>query len=259
VRSWCTAPPRGRRRRADALGGLAVTGRPAERAVSFSDLTDEGAWPRRSSGYAASASTGRSHGGARDGEEVSVGRSPLRGTETSRRTLDRPEPADDRPPGHGRGADRSARRAPSGVRVDERGRRPHRNGRRQGGLVLGHHDEGTTDEALIARLSGEIASLVGDGTDVVVVTRCDHRRLVRLGRPGPRSEDLSVLQAVSAVASTLMRSWEDGLAPHGLLAGQVLLARSTSCTASSTSTPGHAHQLLALASCRWSRERRRGR
>jgi len=36
-------PPRGRRRRADALGAWRVTGRPAERAVSFSDLTDEGA------------------------------------------------------------------------------------------------------------------------------------------------------------------------------------------------------------------------
>ena len=87
-------------------------------------------------------------------------------------------------------------------------------------------DEGTTDEALIARLSGEIASLVGDGTDVVVITSgAITAGWSALGRPGPRSEDLSVLQAVSAVGQhRLMRSWEDGLAPHGLLAGQVLLA-----------------------------------
>jgi len=179
------------------------------------------------------------------------------------RHLDRPEPADDRPAGARRGADRSARRAPSGVRVDERGRRPHRNGRRQGGLVLGHHrrrhDGRSAHRQVVGRGS---ASLVGDGTDVVVVTSgAITAGWSALGRPGPRSEDLSVLQAVSAVGQhRLMRSWEDGLAPHGLLAVRCCSPRSTSCTASSTSTPGpRSPSCSPWRRAGGQRERRRGR
>ena len=46
-----------------------------------------------------------------------------------------------------------------------------------------------------------------------------------LGRGEQRPSDPAVLQAVSAVGQhRLMRLWQDGLEPHGLLAGQVLLA-----------------------------------
>ena len=46
-----------------------------------------------------------------------------------------------------------------------------------------------------------------------------------LGAGGPRPTDPAVLQAVSAVGQPrLMRTWQDGLSHHGLLAGQVLLA-----------------------------------
>ena len=46
-----------------------------------------------------------------------------------------------------------------------------------------------------------------------------------LGQGERRPTDPAVLQAVSAVGQhRLMRTWDDGLAPHGLLAGQVLLA-----------------------------------
>ena len=46
-----------------------------------------------------------------------------------------------------------------------------------------------------------------------------------LGRGEKRPADPAVLQAVSAVGQhRLMRMWQDGFDPHGILAGQVLLA-----------------------------------
>ena len=78
----------------------------------------------------------------------------------------------------------------------------------------------------VSRLCGELAAARAEGHTVVVVSSgaisagCD-----ALDRGRQRPSDPAVLQAVSAVGQhRLMRLWQDGLDPHGLLAGQVLLA-----------------------------------
>jgi glutamate 5-kinase len=86
--------------------------------------------------------------------------------------------------------------------------------------------DGEVDRDAVGRLCAEIAVQRRAGHQVVVVTSgaiaCGW---ASLGRRGPRPDDPAVLQAVSAVGQhRLMRSWQDGLAAHGLLAGQVLLA-----------------------------------
>ena len=79
---------------------------------------------------------------------------------------------------------------------------------------------------MVGRLSEEVAALVAGGDRVVVVTSgAIAAGWSALGAGGPRPTDPAVLQAVSAVGQPrLMRTWQDGLARHGLLAGQVLLA-----------------------------------
>jgi glutamate 5-kinase len=86
--------------------------------------------------------------------------------------------------------------------------------------------DGTTDEGAIAKIANEIAELRALGHTLVVVTSgAIAAGWSALQRPGPRPSDPAVLQAVSAVGQhRLMRSWQDGLGVHGLLAGQVLLA-----------------------------------
>jgi len=78
----------------------------------------------------------------------------------------------------------------------------------------------------VARLCGELAAARGDGHTVVVVTSgAIAAGWAALGRGEQRPSDPAVLQAVSAVGQhRLMRLWQDGLDPYGLLAGQVLLA-----------------------------------
>ncbi|MGH9089541.1 MAG: glutamate 5-kinase [Acidimicrobiales bacterium] len=85
---------------------------------------------------------------------------------------------------------------------------------------------GDVEAGVVARLCDEIAGLRRDGHHVVVVTSgAIAAGWSTLGHGGPRPADPAVLQAVSAVGQhRLMRTWQDGLAPHGLLAGQVLLA-----------------------------------
>ncbi len=62
-------------------------------------------------------------------------------------------------------------------------------------------------------------------TVVVVSSGAISAGWAALGRGEQRPSDPAVLQAVSAVGQhRLMRLWQDGLEPHGLLAGQVLLA-----------------------------------
>jgi glutamate 5-kinase len=80
--------------------------------------------------------------------------------------------------------------------------------------------------ATVDRLCGEIALLRAAGHTVVVVTSgAIAAGWSALGRGEKRPGDPAVLQAVSAVGQPrLMRVWQDGLDPHGLLAGQVLLA-----------------------------------
>jgi glutamate 5-kinase len=78
----------------------------------------------------------------------------------------------------------------------------------------------------VVRLGGELAAAREAGHTVVVVTSgAIAAGWVALGRGGQRPSETAVLQAVSAVGQhRLMRLWQDALEPHGLLAGQVLLA-----------------------------------
>ncbi len=85
---------------------------------------------------------------------------------------------------------------------------------------------GATDGEVVGRICGEIAGLRRHGHRVVVVTSgAITAGWSALDRSGARPTDPAVLQAVSAVGQhRLMSAWQEGLAPHGLLAGQVLLA-----------------------------------
>ncbi|MGO9854218.1 MAG: glutamate 5-kinase [Acidimicrobiales bacterium] len=81
-------------------------------------------------------------------------------------------------------------------------------------------------EDTVRRLCGEIVSARQAGHTVVVVTSgAIAAGWAALDRGEQRPSDPAVLQAVSAVGQhRLMRLWQDGLDPHGVLAGQVLLA-----------------------------------
>jgi glutamate 5-kinase len=81
-------------------------------------------------------------------------------------------------------------------------------------------------EDTVARLCSEIVSARQAGHIVVVVTSgAIAAGWAALHRGEQRPSDPAVLQAVSAVGQhRLMRLWQDGLDPHGVLAGQVLLA-----------------------------------
>ncbi len=86
--------------------------------------------------------------------------------------------------------------------------------------------DGGADVELIRAICDQVAQLRRDGHSVVVVTSgAIAAGWAALGRPGGRPSDFAVLQALSAVGQhRLMRTWQDGFEPHGLLAGQVLLA-----------------------------------
>jgi glutamate 5-kinase len=78
----------------------------------------------------------------------------------------------------------------------------------------------------VHRVCAEIAAVRAAGHTVVVVTSgAIAAGWAELGNGKKRPADPAVLQAVSAVGQhRLMRTWQDGLDPHGILAGQVLLA-----------------------------------
>ncbi len=84
----------------------------------------------------------------------------------------------------------------------------------------------SVSEDTVVRLCGEIVSVRRAGHVVVVVTSgAIAAGWAALDRGEQRPSDPAVLQAVSAVGQhRLMRLWQDGLDPHGVLAGQVLLA-----------------------------------
>jgi glutamate 5-kinase len=84
--------------------------------------------------------------------------------------------------------------------------------------------DGRPDEALIASLSAQIAAVRARGAAVVVVSSgAVATGLAELGIT-ERPREMAVLQAASAVGQhRVVRSWQDGLGHHGLLAGQVLL------------------------------------
>ena len=87
-------------------------------------------------------------------------------------------------------------------------------------------EDGTVDRAAVEKLAGEVADVRAAGHNVVVVTS----GAVAAGRPALGMAlggvvDTVTLQAVSAVGqSRLMRVWDDVLAGHGLVGGQVLIA-----------------------------------
>ncbi|HZT65701.1 MAG TPA: glutamate 5-kinase [Acidimicrobiales bacterium] len=78
----------------------------------------------------------------------------------------------------------------------------------------------------IEKLAAEVAGLRGHGHRVVIVTSgAVAAGLPALGLAGARPADVGTLQAVSAVGqSRLMRVYDDVLAGHHLVGGQVLLA-----------------------------------
>lgn len=83
---------------------------------------------------------------------------------------------------------------------------------------------GEADTELLAGLCAQIAAMRARGARAIVVTSgAVATGLAALGIER-RGAELPVLQAASAVGqSRIVRSWQDGLSAHGLLAGQVLL------------------------------------
>lgn len=87
-------------------------------------------------------------------------------------------------------------------------------------------DHGSVEAASIAKLCAEIAQARQEGHSVVLVTS----GAIAAGLPelglggGARPQDPITLQAVSTVGQlALMEQYRQGLAGHGLVAGQVLL------------------------------------
>jgi glutamate 5-kinase len=85
---------------------------------------------------------------------------------------------------------------------------------------------GDIDIHAVDKLAGEVAGLRGQGHRVVIVTSgAIAAGLPALGLTQQRPGDLATLQAVSAVGqSRLLRVYDDCLARHRLVGGQVLLA-----------------------------------
>ncbi len=85
-------------------------------------------------------------------------------------------------------------------------------------------ESGRIDTATIAKVVGEVAALRITGHQVVLVTSgAIAAGLAPLGLARP--SDMPTLQAVAAVGQhRLMRTWDEHLGAHGLVAGQVLLA-----------------------------------
>jgi len=88
------------------------------------------------------------------------------------------------------------------------------------------HDPATrsANQPWLAALASDIAALRNGGRDVIVVSS----GAVALGRARIRTNPrkLADKQAAAAVGqSVLMQAWERALAPHGILAGQILLTR----------------------------------
>jgi glutamate 5-kinase len=99
-------------------------------------------------------------------------------------------------------------------------------GAQAGSVVVVKVGSSSVTPETVDRLCAEIARARKDGHTIVVVTSgAIAAGWTTMGRGAKRPHDPAVLQAVSAVGQPrLMRMWQEGLDPHGLLAGQVLLA-----------------------------------
>ena len=83
---------------------------------------------------------------------------------------------------------------------------------------------GAIDDAAIAKLTGEIATLRSDGHEVLVVSSGAVAAGVAALGFDSRPSDMRTLQAVSAVGqSRIMRVYNDDLASFGLVGAQVLI------------------------------------
>ena len=160
ARWWSTGRcPRGSRSSGSAPGVWEIAGRAAERAVSFSDLTDDGALDeavRRLRRLGVDRSLARA--GAHDGDEVHVGEVSFTwyrdGPTAVARTAPRPTAAGRRTAPAGRPAWRPG---PATAGAEAAG---EPDGGGQGRLVLGHHARpAQTDEAVVGRICDEIAGL----------------------------------------------------------------------------------------------------
>jgi glutamate 5-kinase len=87
-------------------------------------------------------------------------------------------------------------------------------------------EHGEIAQQAIEKLAAEVAVLRSHGHRVVVVTSgAISAGLPALGLSGSRPADVATLQAVSAVGqSRLMAAYDNAMAGHGLVTGQVLLA-----------------------------------
>ena len=87
-------------------------------------------------------------------------------------------------------------------------------------------EHGIISVGAVEKLCAEVAALRARGEPVVIVTSgAIAAGLPALGLAGGRPGDLATLQAISAVGqSRLLRVYDDALAGHGLVGGQVLLA-----------------------------------
>ncbi|MDQ2649118.1 MAG: glutamate 5-kinase [Actinomycetota bacterium] len=87
-------------------------------------------------------------------------------------------------------------------------------------------EDGHIEPGAVAKLCTEVAALrAADHKVVVVSSGAIAAGLPAIGFTGERPRDAITLQAVSAIGQTrLMRVYEQALADHGLVGGQVLLA-----------------------------------
>jgi glutamate 5-kinase len=87
-------------------------------------------------------------------------------------------------------------------------------------------EDGHIEPPAVAKLCAEVAALrQADHRVVVVTSGAIAAGLPAIGFTGQRPRDAITLQAVSAIGQTrLMRVYEQALADHGLVGGQVLLA-----------------------------------
>lgn len=87
-------------------------------------------------------------------------------------------------------------------------------------------DDGTVQQRAIDKLSAEVAVVRGAGHQVILVSSgAIGAGLPVLGWTDARPRDARTLQAASAVGQhRLMTMWDAGLARHGFVAGQILMA-----------------------------------
>jgi glutamate 5-kinase len=95
-----------------------------------------------------------------------------------------------------------------------------------GSALLVNEETGAADHAWLAAFAADAARLRARGQQLLVVSSgavALGRRRLGLGR---RKLDLPQKQAAAAAGqSLLMHAWEEALAPHGMIAAQVLLTR----------------------------------